>query len=283
MGEASQSYTYTAVGTYTAQLTVSDENGASDSATLVIVVSPEALVQVPDVQDLPQAQAENAITAAGLAVGTVTFQNSASVASGSVISQTPAAGAWAALATAVDLVVSLGPALVQVPDVVDLSQAQAENAITAAGLAVGRVTSQNSASVASGNVISQTPGAGAWAAPATAVDLVISLGPATNTVPNLVGLSQTAAVEEILAAGLSTGTITSAESDSVDYGAVISQDPAGGTETGPGAAVNLMVSSGTADTILAEPAASAVDLSVATSLPSMSETTRRTWLRSGRL
>ena len=199
MGEASQSYTYTAAGTYTAQLTVSDENGASDSATLVIVVSPEALVQVPDVQDLPQAQAENAITAAGLAVGTVTFQNSASVASG--------------------------------------------------------------------NVISQTPGAGAWAAPATAVDLVISLGPATNTVPNLVGLSQTAAVEEILAAGLSTGTITSAESDSVDYGAVISQDPAGGTETGPGAAVNLMVSSGTADTILAEPAASAVDLSVATSLP----------------
>ena len=95
---------------------------------------PAAPISVPNVVGEPQAAATAAITAAGLTVGTVTQASSATVASGSVISQTPAAGASAASGASVALVVSSGPAPVAVPNVVGDTQAAATTAITGAGL-----------------------------------------------------------------------------------------------------------------------------------------------------
>ena len=57
-----------------------------------------------------------------------------------------------------DIEVSLGPAPVTVPDVVGLSQAAAQTAITTAGLNVGTISSSHSDTVPAGNVISQNPG-----------------------------------------------------------------------------------------------------------------------------
>lgn len=65
-------------------------------------------VAVPNVTGQTQAAATSAITAAGLAVGTVTRQSSNSVASGGVISQNPTAGTHVAGGTAVNLVISSG-------------------------------------------------------------------------------------------------------------------------------------------------------------------------------
>ena len=90
---------------------------------------------------LSQAAAEAAIVAANLTVGTVTTRISATVPVGEVISQDPVGGhVGRRTGTAVDLVVSLGPVQVTVPDVVGLSQADAEAAIVAANLTVGAVT-----------------------------------------------------------------------------------------------------------------------------------------------
>ena len=63
-----------------------------------------------------------------------------------------------------------------VPDVVGMTQTDAETAIIGAELTVGTVTEQFSDTVAAGNVMSQTPGAGSTASPGTAVNLVISKG-----------------------------------------------------------------------------------------------------------
>jgi len=63
------------------------------------------------------------------------------------------------------------------PDLVGMPQADAEAAITAAGLAVGAISSDHSYTVPAGSVISQQPPAGAPVCPSTAVGLVISLGP----------------------------------------------------------------------------------------------------------
>jgi hypothetical protein len=157
-------------------------------------VSP-APVTVPDVVGLPQVTAETAITDAGLTVGTVTQANSETVPVDAVISQNPLAGASVAAGSAVDLVVSLGPAPVTVPDVVGLPQVTAETAITDAGLTVGTVTQANSETVPVDAVISQNPLAGASVAAGSAVDLVVSLGPAPVTVssmsPDTIGRSTT--------------------------------------------------------------------------------------------
>ena len=137
-----------------------------------------APVVVPNVVGLTQANATTAITNAGLVVGTVTTQNNAAPA-GQVIGQNPAAGASVAAGSAVDLVVSLGPPPpVNVPNVVGLTQAAATTAITNAGLVVGTVTSQSDPNIPAGQVISQNPAAGASVAAGSAVNLVVSSGPA---------------------------------------------------------------------------------------------------------
>jgi hypothetical protein len=72
---------------------------------------------------------------------------------------------------------------VAVPNVVGSTQAAATTSITGAGLTVGTVTSQSSTTVASGDVISENPAAGASVASGSAVALVVSTGaPATTTV-----------------------------------------------------------------------------------------------------
>ncbi|MEL7186588.1 MAG: PASTA domain-containing protein [Pseudomonadota bacterium] len=70
-----------------------------------------------------------------------------------------------------------------VPDVVGTTEVQARSAIGAANLVVGIVTQQSDNSVPAGNVISQTPSAGASVAQGSAVNLVVSSGPANDTLP----------------------------------------------------------------------------------------------------
>ena len=143
-----------------------------------VTTSWTAVVTVPDVVGQPQATAESNITGAGLAVGIVTFASSATTPLGHVISQSPPGGSSALLGSAVDLVVSLGPPLVEVPDVIGQAQATAEANIVAAGFAVGTVTFANSATIPQNHVISQVPPGGIVVTEGSAVDLVVSLGPA---------------------------------------------------------------------------------------------------------
>jgi hypothetical protein len=94
-------------------------------------------VAVPNVVGMSQGTATTTITLAGLTVGTVTMQSSATVLPGSVISEGPAAGTNVWTGSAVNLVVSSG---IMVPNVVGQTQAQAASAINGAGLVLGTVT-----------------------------------------------------------------------------------------------------------------------------------------------
>ena len=67
--------------------------------------------------------------------------------------------------------------LVAVPNVVGMSQTNAEASITAADLAVGDITTQSSNTVPVGNVISQQPEGGVMVSENTPVDMVVSVGP----------------------------------------------------------------------------------------------------------
>ena len=138
-------------------------------------------VTVPNVVGLTQGSAATAIAGAGLVVGTVTQQVSTTVPAGNVISQSPVSGTSVAAGAAVALVVSTGAAPVSVPNVVNLTQAAATTALTNAGLLVGTVTQQSSATVLSGSVISQSPLSGTSVAAGSSVNLVVSSGPAPDS------------------------------------------------------------------------------------------------------
>ena len=152
---------------------------AGGSAVALVVSTGSGLITVPNVVNAPQAAATSAITGVGLTVGTVTTASSATVPAGSVISQNPAAGAQVAGGTTVSLVVSSGPALRAVPNVVNTTQAAATTAINGAGLVVGAVTTASSATIPAGSVISQNPVGGTQVASGSSVALVVSSGPAT--------------------------------------------------------------------------------------------------------
>ncbi len=94
-------------GVYELELIVNDGNIASSPDAVTITVSP-LMVTVPSLVNLPQADAEAAISAAGLAIGTTTTSNSETVPANSVISQSPASGVQIVEGSVVDLVLSIG-------------------------------------------------------------------------------------------------------------------------------------------------------------------------------
>ena len=136
--------------------------------------------------------------------------------------------------------------LVGVPDVTGLDAVNAEVDIVNAGLTVGTTTTASSESVPIDFVISQNPIAGTMIGEGNPVDLVISSGPATALVPDVVGLDQASAEASILSSGFVIDNVTTANSDTVPAGHVISQNPAGGTWAAQGSSVDLEVSLGPA-------------------------------------
>jgi beta-lactam-binding protein with PASTA domain len=223
---------------------------AGSPVSLTISLGP-APVLVPNVVGMTQPAAEAAILAAGLQVGTVTTANSPTVPAGSVISQNPSAGSSVPEGSSVSLVVSLGPIMVTVPNVVGMTLANAEATITSANLTGGTITTANSDTVPASSVISQTPIAGISVAIGSSVDLVISIGPLMAvTVPNVVGQPEASAEAAIIAAGLTLGAITQAKSTTVPAGSVISQVPVSGTSVAEGSPVYLVVSLGPASVVV---------------------------------
>lgn len=228
-------------GVYTFQLEVNDGSLGTDSDQVIVDVQS---VAVPDVVGEDLTVAENQILTAGLSIGFVDFTTSTTVPVDQVIDQDPIGGAGVAITTLVNLLVSLGPNIVNVPDVIGLSQAQAELEIESAGLNVGSITFSSSTSIPSGNVIDQSPGPQSSAAEGSLVDIVVSSGPPPIVVPSFIGFNQADAEIAIAENGLVLGSVTFMASEFVAVGEVIAQNPSAGIEVTLGAAIDLVVSSG---------------------------------------
>jgi beta-lactam-binding protein with PASTA domain/predicted Ser/Thr protein kinase len=135
-------------------------------------------------------------------------------------------------------------ATVNVPALLNLDQAAAEKAITDAGLKVGAEDTAASATVAQGHVISSDPASGASVKKGSEVKLVISAGPDTVAVPNVVGLSEDRARQTLKSAGFAS--VSSRTADSLeDEGNVVAVDPAEGQQAAKSTTITLHISTGT--------------------------------------
>jgi serine/threonine-protein kinase len=155
------------------------------SVVHIISSSGPNFVLVPSVTGLTEAAARAAILKAGLKVGTVTHKNDEAVKSGRVISQNPNGG-YLQAGKPVDLVVSSGKPLKQVPSVVGLTQQDAENAITAAGL-VAQVVQEDISTCPEvpGSVCRQDPPQGTQVIEGSTVTIfVASTGPSETPSPS---------------------------------------------------------------------------------------------------
>ena len=191
-------------------------------------------------RDLTDVQAD--LGAIGLA-SSVEEEFSDDVQSGIVTHSNPDGGSSVHKSTNVQLYVSKGIDMKDVPNVVGKGQDEASRTLTDAGLALGAVTDAYSEDVPPGQVISQSVAAGTSLAHDSTVDVVLSKGREPRTVPTLTGKGASAAKSSIEALGL-VASPTEAYSDTVPEGQVISQQTREGSTVYRGDSVSYTVSKG---------------------------------------
>ena len=162
---------------------------------------------------------------------------------GEIISQSEDKGDMIKKNTTIVVVMSSGVGEVSVPDVKGLDETSAINKLQDNGFKYSRDYA-NSDTVASGQVISQTPDAGAKAKKGDSISIVVSQGKAPVVVPNVVGKSETDARNELSGAGLTVTSVTKENSDTVAAGNVISQSIADGKYVDAGSNISLVISDG---------------------------------------
>lgn len=206
-------------------------------------------IEVPDLKGLTFDEAKEQLNAKGLGIK----KNAGTVASdqygeGQIVSQTPDALTKAEANTTVEVTLSSGKGEVSVPSVTGMDETTAYNTLTNSGFTPVKDYAY-SADVAQGNVIEQSPNAGSLAKAGDNVKIVISRGEeqaeATSVaVPGVTGLTEDAARSAIQNVGLAVGNVSSAYSDSVASGQIISQSPVVDTAVDAGTAVDFVVSMG---------------------------------------
>jgi serine/threonine-protein kinase len=131
---------------------------------------------LPRVLELPQAEARRTLTELGFRPRLDGERHHDGFSRGTVIWQDPPAGTVLPPNSVVQLVVSAGPSLVAVPDLIGMSLQQATKIMTAAGVRIGSVDT-----VAGGQepgiVLSTRPSAGVGRPRGAAVALVVTRGP----------------------------------------------------------------------------------------------------------
>jgi beta-lactam-binding protein with PASTA domain/tRNA A-37 threonylcarbamoyl transferase component Bud32 len=214
-------------------------NRVEKGSTVTIVVStglPQ--VEVPSVANLPLDQATQKLANAGLDWN-ITRLFSDRVEPDIVISQDPKPGEKLAKGSVVELRVSKGQNLVDIPNVVGQDEATATATLRGAGFRV-EVQRANSSDVSEGFVISQDP-AGGQAKKRSTVVIVVSAGPELTSVPGVIGQGEQDAIASLQSQGFTVNvqdlTATSPDED----GVVLNQDPPEGTSVEPGATVTIYV------------------------------------------
>lgn len=132
---------------------------------------------LPRVLEMPEAKAREKLTALSFRPRLEGERPNDSFPQGTVIWQDPAPGTVLPPNAVVQLVLSSGPALVAVPDVIGLDVPEASKIMAAAGVRVGTVDT-TSAGEERGVIIATRPAAGVGRPRGAAVALVVSRGPA---------------------------------------------------------------------------------------------------------
>lgn len=129
--------------------------------------------EVPVTTNMSQQQARISIENTGLVMGNISEQLS-DAPRGLVIATSPAAGTKVELPGTVDIVLSKGPATVNMPDLYGRSVGEARSMVEQIGLRIAGVSRDTSSLQPENTVIRQVPAAGATISAGGAVSLTVS-------------------------------------------------------------------------------------------------------------
>jgi serine/threonine-protein kinase len=173
------------------------ERGADLS---VILSRGPQFVAIPNVRGQREERAKERLTELGLVVD-VEREYHDTVPRLEVIDQNPRGGTTIEVGKTVTLVISRGKPPVKVPDLVGRTEEEAGALVTGAGLGL-HVVPEFSDTVPRGRVIDQNPDPGVTVRKGDTVTIVVSEGPRTFPMPDVVGMSRDAAVARLESVGL---------------------------------------------------------------------------------
>jgi serine/threonine-protein kinase len=158
-------------------------NAGSDremGATIILTISsgPKAF-ELPDVSGLTEGQADTKLTELGLTL-LHEYPKNEEVEAGKVISTLPERQTMVVKGDTITVYVSSGPdkKQVAVPNLLGLTENEATTLLTGLGLKKGNVTLESSDTYAQGKITYQSNTTGQMVDPGTAIDIIVSTGPA---------------------------------------------------------------------------------------------------------
>ncbi|MET0886722.1 MAG: PASTA domain-containing protein [Mycetocola sp.] len=228
-GRAEVSFTVpsaASAGTHRVVARCSSDAGMAAANTFLVTL----VVTVPELIGLSSEQAAALLEDSALVLGGVSGSGE------DVVDQKPLPGTMVRVESSVDITLGvIAPELVDVPNVVGLTLAAAQDAIAGARLLVGVVSG-------SGELVGeQSLVPGADVPPGTSVDLALQVvPPQTVVVPDLIGMSLQDALTELGRLGLQPVVSGASEGDTIE-----AQNPAPGTLVTAGSGVTVVASART--------------------------------------
>lgn len=203
------------------------------------------LVEVPDLRGKTEDQAKELVTQSGLGMQFIEEETSEDYDKGIISSQDIDPGTEVEKYTTIKYRLSSGSAMLNIPDVVGKTQAEAEQMLIDMGFTVN-VSKDYSYDYDTGEVMSVEPGAGTQAKKGDAVNLTVSMGSQWDSfyVPSVLGMTETEAKGELAALDV---IVQSETSETAEAGQVISQSIAEGVYVDKGTTITITVSTGGAD------------------------------------
>ena len=214
-------------------------------ALVTLLGSGAAMRTVPNITNVSVDEAVEQIEAAGFVAGEPEYTYSDTVDKGLVCEQDPAAYREMPEGTTINFKVSNGPTpieQVEVPDLRNKTQEEAEEALKDAGLTGNRGTDEESDEVDEGRVSSQDTEPGAMVDAGTAITYHISSGASQKVIPNVVGDSESSARKRLEDEGFVVSV--NEEYSSAPEDTVTAVSPGVGESAAVGSTVTITVSAG---------------------------------------
>ncbi len=206
------------------------------------------IVVMPDLEGVVYTEAVDTLHNLNLNIKVKDYVFDGDIEKNRIVTQSQEAGLELKEGFTVDVVVSNGPELVKVPNLLQKDVAEAKLVLENKSLKIGEITYEYS-DLPSGLVVKQDPLAGGSSKKDASVSLVVSQGKPIETVlvPNLLGKSLPQVKSSLSNVSLSLGNVTYNFSESYAKDVIMIQSISSGTEVEEKTSVSVVISKGSED------------------------------------
>ncbi|MBU0567300.1 PASTA domain-containing protein [bacterium] len=222
---------------------------AAAAFTFIYLTPAQKEVRVPDVLGKDFSEAFDLLSAEGLSIKKIK-KPSADLAPNYIISQNPPSGKLVKVGHKIELLVSIGENLIDVPDLGGYSFVEAKNALrrlqaeSNSALKIGNISYVSCEKVAKDYILSQNPPPDSFILPEESISLLVSLGqrPTYFYMPEFIGQELEEAKEKIEKMGFLVEKIVKRISPNMRSGLIIDQSPISGSKVAKNERITLIVS-----------------------------------------